>query len=756
MRTCVFRLATTMCLVLVATKSIAAHEGQTEAASRQLHFPTDRAVGILFSRPENAFNYFMEGYEGWQPLGEARGDVAVPLGNDVRLDVALAASGDLSFLDDLAPDAIQFLNLRGSNAGDGQLAHIGRLDGLRSLDLQQTRITDAGVQHLAGLARLENLDLSAFSVEREGFGAGDGACAVAAKFPKLVRLDLRLTKVTDQGLAALAGHPELRSLSVEGTKITDAGLPHLKTLPQLQYLHLGMEREGTNVTDAGLQSIGELTGLTWLDLGDTKITNDGLASLAGLTNLTWLSLDDTAVTQEGFAHLTSLPALTELRCYEHIDDIGARHLAKIKSLKRIVAHLQVSEVGARELATLPYIEELSLYGAEVTDAAVEQFVGTTSLRAIILQDCPVTDAGLAHLHALSNLEQLRLYRTRVSGDALSGLAHLDKLWLLSLDFGEDGSDYRGDRPSLRHLGKLRNLKWLTISGSGLANQDLAALAPLLQLEYLEIAGLGVDDVGAFYLGGITSLKQLDLDDAVVSDIGIRHLANLNELDYLDLRGHYTDDGLQQLSRLSRLQMVQLSSPYLTDGGVRRLSEALPSLRDVNKYEYRAGATASYAQSDSIRRQGSETDRQAKSALEGLLAPAWRLTGWMNHERSIDAPSELRGQVVLVDFWGTWCGPCRAAMPDLKTLYAKYHDQGLEIIGIHTTSGADEMETYVADEQLSWPMAIDVDEHTVRAWHVDSYPSIYLIDRQGRLRMANPYRGDLERAVRALLAEHETP
>jgi hypothetical protein len=67
-----------------------------------------------------------------------------------------------------------------------------------------------------------------------------------------------------------------------------------------------------------------------------------------------------------------------------------------------------------------------------------------------------------------------------------------------------------------------------------------------------------------------------------------------------------------------------------------------------------------------------------------------------------------------------------------------------------------MPEYVRQERIPWPVAVDVDEKTVGLWQVNSYPSVYLIDRQGNLRIADIYARDLERAVKSLLDESNAP
>ncbi len=84
--------------------------------------------------------------------------------------------------------------------------------------------------------------------------------------------------------------------------------------------------------------------------------------------------------------------------------------------------------------------------------------------------------------------------------------------------------------------------------------------------------------------------------------------------------------------------------------------------------------------------------------------------------------------------------------------ARYADQGLVIIGVHTTNGGDKMAEMAKSSAIPYPLAIDSNNLTKQAFAVDSYPDYYLIDRAGNLRVADLSNGDLERAVKVLLAE----
>jgi thiol-disulfide isomerase/thioredoxin len=156
--------------------------------------------------------------------------------------------------------------------------------------------------------------------------------------------------------------------------------------------------------------------------------------------------------------------------------------------------------------------------------------------------------------------------------------------------------------------------------------------------------------------------------------------------------------------------------------------------------------------DAIRRYGRPQQRADLDELEDRPLPHVNLAG-------ANLPSNISswfngksGKVLLVDFWGTWCKPCRELTPKLKTLHEKYHDQGLRILGVHTTNGAEKMADYVTAEKITWPVAADIDNETVNAWCVTGYPSLYLVDRAGKVRFAGVYEEDLEKAIVQLLAE----
>lgn len=89
----------------------------------------------------------------------------------------------------------------------------------------------------------------------------------------------------------------------------------------------------------------------------------------------------------------------------------------------------------------------------------------------------------------------------------------------------------------------------------------------------------------------------------------------------------------------------------------------------------------------------------------------------------------KGKVVIVDFWATWCGPCRATMPSLDALYKKYKDKGLEIIGVSSES-LEELKAFQAAGKHAYPMFNDISQLTTRQYQAYAFPTMVIIDRKG--------------------------
>jgi peroxiredoxin len=118
-------------------------------------------------------------------------------------------------------------------------------------------------------------------------------------------------------------------------------------------------------------------------------------------------------------------------------------------------------------------------------------------------------------------------------------------------------------------------------------------------------------------------------------------------------------------------------------------------------------------------------------------------------------STQKGKVVLVDFWATWCGPCRREIPNLKQYYTEFQNKDFEIIGISLDSKKESLDDYIAKEKLPWKITASLKgwkDETAKLYGVSSIPSYWLIDRKGVLRHFGLRKEKLKEAIAQLVAE----
>jgi peroxiredoxin len=121
-----------------------------------------------------------------------------------------------------------------------------------------------------------------------------------------------------------------------------------------------------------------------------------------------------------------------------------------------------------------------------------------------------------------------------------------------------------------------------------------------------------------------------------------------------------------------------------------------------------------------------------SPREGFSAPDFTLETLAGEQVAL---SDLRGKVVLVNFWASWCPPCRAEMPAIERVYRSHKDLGLEVLAINTTNQDDRAAAaaFVQEFGLTFPVPLDLTGAVSASYNLRGLPSTYFIDKQGVIR-----------------------
>ena len=121
---------------------------------------------------------------------------------------------------------------------------------------------------------------------------------------------------------------------------------------------------------------------------------------------------------------------------------------------------------------------------------------------------------------------------------------------------------------------------------------------------------------------------------------------------------------------------------------------------------------------------------ASSGLEGQAAPDFALKSASGENLRL---SEYRGDVVMINFWATWCGPCRQEMPLLDELYARYQRVGFNLLGVNIDDDSRRAMQMVEELGVDFPVLFDVRKEVSKLYEVEAMPVTVLVDREGTVR-----------------------
>lgn len=205
-----------------------------------------------------------------------------------------------------------------------------------------------------------------------------------------------------------------------------------------------------------------------------------------------------------------------------------------------------------------------------------------------------------------------------------------------------------------------------------------------------------------------------------------------------------NDSLQKVALKSQMEKHPASLAWLF------FQDKLDMSNDFDIIDKTDAATfKAYPENAFVIQRHQQVEVERKTAI-GAAAPDISLTDPKGIERKL---SSLKGKVVLIDFWASWCGPCRKENPNVVAIYGKYHDKGFEVFSVSLDKDRDSWLAAIAKDNLIWPNHVSDLKYWksagAAAYGVTAIPFTVLIDQKGKI-VAKKLRGDeLENKVKEL-------
>jgi len=271
-------------------------------------------------------------------------------------------------------------------------------------------------------------------------------------------------------------------------------------------------------------------------------------------------------------------------------------------------------------------------------------------------------------------------------------------------------------------------------------------------------------------------RELDMRKTAVQLGNVKQVARLNELEEGRAKNTQTEPGERFLLRWQSIQREALKSgpsgsPAFLDEvqkGVFTLRKEFPErsevyellmqllqLRSQEGEAEQARALAQTLLESSIREEAKDSVRRMIRKFD-FLGKAIPLKFTASDGRAIDL-EKMRGKVVMIDFWASWCVPCMIELPKVRAAYQKLQPQGFEILGINLDEDTEQMQRVLKSSSITWPQHFDGlkwESPLVSRFGIMSIPTLWLIDKRGVLRDLNPGANLVERVEKLLQEKTE--
>lgn len=635
------------------------------------------------------------------------------------------------------------------------------------------------------IAEIER-DASRLAHEKESVALAE-AKSILTLLNSANRLDLSDFPSSDMHLEYLTDIGVLESLDLQNTQITDLELVNLKDIASLKSLLLG----GTAITDTGMINLSNLKNLQTLCVHKTKITSAGLEYIKDLKTLQALCFHNTQVGDSGLVHIKDLTKLKSLKIYyTPITDTGLEYLKNLNLLVYLdLEGTNITDAGLKHIRNLHLLEYLHLSRTKIDDSGLEYLKDMRYLGRLYLGGTNITDSGLSHLKNLNRLRILDIRNTRISDDGLANLKYLTSLRALYLEgtgITEAGlKDLRLSLPNCRMFGPA-SPTLAQHNTQPVGAEQIATLfdIPEEKLKIPEELQPCVEHLKQIY----AAIKQYEKDHGILPDNFDDLIPKYVKREILwcpiasDTSDKDTSDANSSDSYGYEYSSLRISNEWPIIGGMtfhdwkkqqeKLFGDVVPLVRcykhgpdfltiSISGKVYLSPGVwermfiSDYTHGDEFRRDSSKISNDTSA---NQVAPSFTLKDINGESISL---SDFRGKVVLLDFWATWCGPCRTAIPYIEALYQKYKDQGLVVIGMNDEADHDKVKEF-AKNRMSYTILLDADEQ-FQKYRINGIPTVYYINREGNIHYRDVgfspgKEKDIEQKIKELLdkkAEGET-
>ena len=714
-----------------------------------LTFPEDLEIGTLevvdLPEPSDLWQGYVSFKWQGKTVGPAVGKVSVPKESFIVLKVT--DENLLEKLDHLAGQPIGGLKLNKPTVSAELLARLEKLDSLQQIQFLNCAVDpDIDISKLNGMPNLKEVrcqyrdnsdvparqQLSIWAAKskqlQSPYGGGSGAAGLEAiqafeQHPNPLFLEVNFGENAINKIQALAKIPKLIALNL--TVLENVSPDYHEYLGQLEALELA-NWGGGELTPSLIDGLIEIPSLKRLLFqNDAKPTTEFIERLPELESLRQVIFNVVLSDDEKELLSDIMLEMPSLRSLPKITAASAELLAKLSG-RSDITNLNIEGLGA--------------------DATVEQLAelirANRDLKTVELEGIDVSEDLVRAICDLKALNHLNLTVQDFEHEKFTSFKNLTSLNSMNLHIN-------GKVRDLSVLASLPNLNSIQISVNSSNTGLWQFVGDCPKLRGFEIL-IGVsDDRLADWVAQNPSLRAVSPgQDMFMTDAGVVKFAECDHLEWLTVGGDISKEAVMSLRRLPNLEYLSVWSDLLSDDDMQELKEVFKDLRDLDLREHFPSIGKLAPSEDGFFRQMARRGSRMKlDALEGQS-----LEDLLKDSLTPELKRQLKDKVVMVDFWGTWCGPCLMMNPEFELLHELYHEKGFEVLAIHSGSGKEKCEGYLKKHPKPWPNIIDGDGSLEERFAVSSYPGMYFFDRDGKLRVAKAHRIGLADTIESLLNE----